>query len=442
MLAPVLAVAVLAAAPAEAATKDFDTARVAAESADADYRKKLVALLSQESVYARHEALLRFDAQPELVTLDLTGALVALLADTRPVYPRDCLGADEKYASSMGQGEIYDAAQCIRYRATTNARAAEHLVSRLPPTPELLGRLLDAGAKLPAQARELVDLDAPRGTPSDPLQRILKAWKFVPAEPFLARLAAATTAPQRLELLGLMLRIHDAGRAATAPAPLPALLADADVRTSARAALVTLLLTARDDASPTRKKAIEVLVRALSLPDTPDQNLGEAVAADVSAVGVEAVPLLKVLTQRLDGRPAYRGWTLTALAGLGPAAAPALPVLLKRLARADGNDVADVLDAIAALGPAGRSASHAIVDALGTGDSALEPVAATLDAVQASVTAEDWKRLATRYTKDCSEAGAIAFFSLSRDDRCARVEQHLKAVAERSHQHLPGSDAP
>jgi len=292
----------------------------------------------------------------------------------------------------------------------------ERLLPNAPAAAQDFGAFLDAAVRIQDVAV---------------VSRVLTQMKKVPAGPFLQRLEH--WAPQdRLKLLGWAAHIHGIPRAATLPSTLTALFQDADPRTRVRAAVVGLVLLGRGDTIEPRQQAVKVLSDALQ-PSPAVELDGESVATDLAPAGANAVPLLPALLGRLETAGEARVATLGAIAAMGPEAASALPALVKRLRVP--SDVSAACDALGALGVCARRAMPSLLTvATSADDDAAARAIAALDSIEASPEATSWRRLVLRYAQRCRDADAIALFSLSRDDRCAEMGKHLKAIAARSHQ--------
>ncbi len=413
--------ALLVAAALGVAVDDYQSAQAQALAADNHYREALLAMLGSKNVYARHQALLRLEAQPAWAGAKVQEAVLELIDDEVPVYPPECQGAEERYRHSKGQGEIYDAALCMHYRQQHNSVLAQRVLARAMPDPKLLELLL---------ARALATRQPTVHSDPDPVTEVLRQAKSVPAQPFLDRLASPLDPVQRGFILAYALLIRGQEPIALAGTPLPGLLADPDLRTRCRAGMVVLLLSAESD--PLRHRAISTIQAGLLGPEGPS-SLGEAIAADLVQIGAAAAPLVDALSQRTRTKGVYRGWTFGALAQLGPLGAAALPAAIDRISCREVECLEEQpVRFIAALGMRGRPATSALIAAAARNPFQLNVLSSALEAIDARPSKAEWQQLEATYANACRDAGSIPFFSLSRDDSCAEVAGHLGRIAKRS----------
>lgn len=129
---------------------------------------------------------------------------------------------------------------------------------------------------------------------------------------------------------------------------------------------------------------------------------------------------------------------MIALGGLGEKAKPAVPRLVEWLNRRltapaeDTFEVGAALESLAAIGARSMAARRAICLAVRNNPYHLEAGAAALAVMKLPLLASEKSVLRRAYREACSDAGSVAYFSLSRDERCDSSAKYLESMGVRT----------
>jgi hypothetical protein len=148
-----------------------------------------------------------------------------------------------------------------------------------------------------------------------------------------------------------------------------------------------------------------------------------------------AAPLLPELVSLVEGDNALlRDSALSVLANMGTAARPALPKIRSLLTRKGpsedryGDDLDRPLDVIAAARPSAGSVMPAIIAAVRRYPDLFDKAAAVLVTLEAKLPVSARAVLRRGFDEVCADAGSIAYFSFSRDERCFVAAENLKKL--------------
>jgi hypothetical protein len=149
-----------------------------------------------------------------------------------------------------------------------------------------------------------------------------------------------------------------------------------------------------------------------------------------------AAPLVPELVAILDNPdPWARIGSLLVLKEIGKKAEPALPKLVHLLKRKrelhDEEDVGTLVLVLGALRSKSGAARQALVSTAKRYPSYFEEVAQALAVIGAALPPAERRTLRSVYEEQCADAGSVANFSYSRDERCAKAARDLKQLGLR-----------
>jgi len=393
----------------------------------------LMALLDNPNPYLRAGALSRLAKHGPKLSRRYLEAVVESLNDHARVTSGSCLGYGSIRRAVMGQGQMLLAAECNRYHTNTVGERAVAVLESADAT-LLAPELVEALSKQPGLGQYCVALvDSRPRQFSLPLQREL-VESVRAAE--LAERDAALLLLQRVELGTVDLASIDT---------LTQLSHSRDEVLALRAGAVLLILLHDSGATVEPNHGAEAtrqaLRRALGRDPREVCRLSQGCASASFALGLlqnmreAAAPLLPEVVSLLDSDEEFvRIRALMVLGAMREKARPAVPKLIALLNRRRGapieesGDVTATLESLAAIRSTSTKARRAIVRAAEAESYHLEAAAAALAAMRLPVPPRERSVLRRAYENDCRDAGAIANFSFSRDDRCGRAAESLKTV--------------
>ncbi len=120
---------------------------------------------------------------------------------------------------------------------------------------------------------------------------------------------------------------------------------------------------------------------------------------------------------------------IEAIAAAGPEAGSALP-LLRRALR--GDEAASALTALGRIGAHARTSRGDVMVTVRRYPRLMPIALDTIEATGMTIGPSDWSLLYRTYARGCRDAGAIAFFSFSRDDACDELADRMERLAVRT----------
>jgi hypothetical protein len=399
----------------------------------ADDAGALAALLDSPNSSVRAGALRRLKGKARALSEGAVTRTVELLNDNARVTAPHCLGYEANRGVPMGQGMMLSAAECAHSHTTTVSELAKAVLAHAEP--KLLGpacvRVL---AKDPHVADPLRELVRARGVElSRPLQRALvvaqhkrQIGEADAAVQLLAQVAVGSAEPDAVENLK---------RLAARPR--------ADYALRATTVLLTLVYE-KPPAKPSKwaEQAYDRLRAELRRdPEAPCSLQSGCVPVanvllELRAMREAAAPLVPELVAILDNPdPWARIGSLLVLKEIGKKAEPALPKLVHLLKRKrelhDEEDVGTLVLVLGALRSKSGAARQALVSTAKRYPSYFEEVAQALAAIGAALPPAERRTLRSVYEEQCADAGSVANFSYSRDERCAKAARDLKQLGLR-----------
>lgn len=390
--------------------------------------QELVSLLDAPNPYLRAGALRLLEPHAARLTTAALRGVVARLVDPDPIVAKECLAYQGSRRANVGQGMMLVAAECAH-----NHRVAISTLAAAVLADADASALSSASVAALASNRNLLSeldllVNSRQKQLTAPLQRALveaeKSEKTTELDAALSLLSFGTIGGGEPRTLDALARISERPE-----------------RTRALSALcVWLALSYPGAGEPLSEHAIQGYARlagSIRVPCLPDSHCAEQyeVLAHARRLRAAAAPLLPQLVTALGSQDEFlRSSVLMVLSNMGQSARPAVPKIVAMLGgKAPPDDVAGhglvpLLEVLGAASPAPASVTPAIVTAVRRHASLVEEAAAVLVTLHATLNASQRSVLRRAFDEACSDAGSIANFSFSRDERCYLTGENLKKL--------------